>query len=659
MASRLSSIRTRIFIGFALILFLVGAVATIVWRASAGVGTALANDAASEAAAGGIATLQQAQFEVRLRLADYLRREGAAERDALGAATAQLADTAQAAWAGAEIAATIRDFRTTLAAMATAIGARRDAAAALVAASVELENVGTAIAEATTRGDDKEVTRAGANFAADLSRAATGGTRYIATEHGGEHDAAADGVRQGRALLAAIAEAAADAARVQRLAATARSALDSFDTALAAVRSAVGTRDAQLVRVEAASAQAASAVASVANRIRLEREARRAGIVTAQAALQRTVVWTCGAAMLLGLAIAVRLGRSITAPVQRLAHAMVQIADGMLEVAIPGVAARDEVGAMARTVQVFKANAVERQRLEADQQAVAARVERDKHAAILAVADGFDAEVASVIRAVGTGVERVETGAQTVSQSVEQTSAQAVAVAAASEQASTNVQNVASGAEQLSASINGVAAQATQAASTARAANDAAQHTEATMRALTQAAEKIGDVVGLINDIAQQTNLLALNATIEAARAGAAGKGFAVVASEVKSLASQSARATEDIAAQIAAMQGSTADAVTAIQGIGAIVADMDHIAGAISAAVGQQSAATREIARNVQQAATGTDLVSENIAGVSHTARASGDAATGVLAVARDLSQQATLLRHATNQFLTRLRAG
>jgi methyl-accepting chemotaxis protein len=280
-------------------------------------------------------------------------------------------------------------------------------------------------------------------------------------------------------------------------------------------------------------------------------------------------------------------------------------------------------------------------------------VQQEARARAAGELEAFDAKVRTVLGAVGSATTEVEGSVQLVAASVERTSQQAAAVASASDRASVNVQTVAGAAEELSASIGEVSAQVAKAAGIARDANEAAQRTDATVQGLAASAQKIGDVVSLIHSIAGQTNLLALNATIEAARAGDAGKGFAVVASEVKSLANQTARATEEISAQITAMQGVTREAVEAIRSIGQVIGDMDRVAAAIAAAVEQQRASTQEIAGNVHKAAIGTQDVASNIAGVNDAAQESGVAAGQVLSVVRALAQQAGALREAVDELV------
>jgi methyl-accepting chemotaxis protein len=353
----------------------------------------------------------------------------------------------------------------------------------------------------------------------------------------------------------------------------------------------------------------------------------------------------------IGLATAV-IVFGVTRPITAMTAAMSRLADGDHGVTIPAVGQRDEVGLMAQAVLVFKENMIKAKdaaaREAAEQQARAARAE-----ALDRLAQGFDADVTSVLKMVTTATTEMQATATSMTATAEESSRQAAAVAAAAEQASHNVQTVASAAEELSASVGEIGRQVETSAKISAQAVSQASRTNAQVESLTTAAQKIGDVIKIIYDIAGQTNLLALNATIVAARAGDAGKGFAVVASEVKSLANQTAKATEEIAAHITAIQSATQDSVTAIQEIGKTIAEINQIASAIASAVEEQGAATQEIARNVQEAAKGTTEVTSNVSGVNQAAADTGAAATQVLSAASELSKQSEMLRGKVELFL------
>ncbi len=359
--------------------------------------------------------------------------------------------------------------------------------------------------------------------------------------------------------------------------------------------------------------------------------------------------------ILVGLLVAqFGIGRPVSASVGCLRR----LADGDLTVEIYGVERKDEVGQIAGTMQVFKENLQRTRTMEAEAKAAEARAALEKKQAMDALADSFEHSVKGVVGAVSSSAEQLQGNAQSMSSVAEETTRQATAVAVATEQASANVQTVATAAEELSSSIAEIARQVAEAAGITQNAVNEAQRTNATVESLSGAAQKIGTVVQLIQDIASQTNLLALNATIEAARAGEAGKGFAVVASEVKSLANQTAKATEDISGQVQAIQKETTDAVTAIRGIADTVLKVNHISTAIASAVEEQTAATGEISRNVQQAAQGTAEVSSNIGGVNRAAVEAGGAAGDVLKAARELGAQSTTLTRQVDDFVRRIRA-
>jgi methyl-accepting chemotaxis protein len=363
------------------------------------------------------------------------------------------------------------------------------------------------------------------------------------------------------------------------------------------------------------------------------------------------------AALLLGGALAYLIGRGIVNPVSSMTAAMRKLAAGDTSAAIPAQDHKDEIGDMAKAVGVFKENMIKADELAAEQRAEQERKER-RQKAIESHITEFDRSVREALDALGSAATEMRATATSMSATAEETQRQAGTVASASEQTSANVETVAASSEEMSGSIGEISRQVTQASQIAERAVEDAQRTNATVNTLAEAAQKIGQVVQLIQDIASQTNLLALNATIEAARAGDAGKGFAVVASEVKSLANQTAKATEDIAAQIGSIQTVTREAVTAIQGIGGTIGQISEISTSIASAMEEQGAATQEIARNTQQAAKGTEQVSQTIAGVNRAAGETGTAAGQVLASAEQLGRQSETLRSEVNRFLEKIRA-
>ncbi|PZA09583.1 chemotaxis protein [Rhodopseudomonas palustris] len=376
----------------------------------------------------------------------------------------------------------------------------------------------------------------------------------------------------------------------------------------------------------------------------------------------RPIFWTLGGtifaiALIAGL-FAVLIARGITRPLGRLGTRMASLADGELEQPIPGTDRGDEVGEMAKTVQVFKDNALRIRDLERAEEAAKERAAAERRSAMERLADEFEHSVNGVVQSVTSATSGMQQTAQSMTATATDASARAATVSSASASASNNVGTVASAAEELSASVTEISRQVEQSREIASKAVDDAAQTNETVKLLSTGAEKIGEVVQLIHSIASQTNLLALNATIEAARAGESGRGFAVVASEVKALASQTAKATEEISAQVAAMQSSTTNAVQSIGGITATIAKMSEITMAISTAVEQQGAATREIARNIQSVAAGSNEISMHIGGVTEAATATGSAADQVLANARELDAQSGELRRAVDDFLGKVRA-
>jgi methyl-accepting chemotaxis protein len=365
-----------------------------------------------------------------------------------------------------------------------------------------------------------------------------------------------------------------------------------------------------------------------------------------------TAVILAGAVLLAFL-----LGRGLSRPLAAITAVMNRLSSGDTTVTIPGGDRKDELGTMAVAVDVFRRNMIEALALRETQEAAKAQAELEKKALQRQMADRFEADVKSVVGAVAKATQDMQRVAGEITTSVNGTSERASAAAAASEEASASVNTVAAATEELASSVAEIGRQVTHSSGVADDAVAKAGQTTEMVSSLAAAGEKIGDVLRLIGAIASQTNLLALNATIEAARAGEAGRGFAVVASEVKELASQTAKATEEIAGQVAAIQSATGDCVTAIGGISDTIREISGIATTIAAAVEEQDSATREIARSVQQAAAGTSEVSVNVAGASQAADQSRALADNVLVASGELSQHAAALFKSVDSFLAGLR--
>ncbi|WP_332117996.1 methyl-accepting chemotaxis protein [Azorhizobium caulinodans] len=358
-----------------------------------------------------------------------------------------------------------------------------------------------------------------------------------------------------------------------------------------------------------------------------------------------------------GIAMIVVVTRRVTRPLERMTTVMKSLAAGDLAVTVSDTDRSDEVGAMAQAVLVFREEMARNADLERENAETRERAEAERHQAMQALADEFEQAVGGIIRNVSTSSDALHQTARSMSTTAQETSSRSTAVAAAAEQASTNVVMVASSAEELGASVDEISRQVEQSASLSASAVAEAARTGEVIRELAQAASRIGDFIGLISNIASKTNLLALNATIEAARAGDAGKGFAVVASEVKDLASQTGKATEEIEAQISAIQRTTEHAVQVIENVSNQIRQMSDVATGISAAVEQQGVATKEIVRNVDQAATGTNTVTSHIADVARTADQTGTAASEVLSASATLSEQASHLETQMRRFLGTIR--
>jgi methyl-accepting chemotaxis protein len=374
--------------------------------------------------------------------------------------------------------------------------------------------------------------------------------------------------------------------------------------------------------------------------------------------LTRHIMIGIGLAGVLLVAIGIFIARRLTSPIRTMTEVMHRLAEGDDNVSVPDYRGGNEIGVMAQALGVFKENAARARRLAAEQQEQKHRAEAEKRAAIAQLAESFERSVAAIVDTVAHAASEMQATAESMSATSADTTRQVAVVGNAAGQANGSVNSVALAAERLSASIGGIVNQMAQSTAIAGRAVSEAQRTDVTVEGLAQAAQKIGEVVGLIEEIASQTGLLALNATIEAARAGEMGRGFAVVASEVKTLAAQTAKATDEIKSQIDSIQGATSVAVGAIRSIGATIGEINQIAAAISGAMEQQGAAAREIAGNIGEAARGTSEVSTTIGSVKQASDKVGGAAAQVLGATRELSRQSEKLKKEVKVFLASVRA-
>ena len=374
---------------------------------------------------------------------------------------------------------------------------------------------------------------------------------------------------------------------------------------------------------------------------------------------ERLILMLAAGGFLLGGVWALLLGRGISRPMTAMCKAMRELAGGNFDVVLPGLGRKDELGEMAGAVEEFKLQAIakaERDAAAHDAQNKASSAARRTE--LIRFADDFETAVGAIVSNVSASAVQLESAAGTLTRTAETTQSLSSQVAGASEEASSNMQSVATATEELSASVDEIGRRVRESNKIAEAAVTQAQQTDGRIGKLSRAAQEIGDVVKLITAIAEQTNLLALNATIEAARAGDAGRGFAVVASEVKSLASQTAKATDEISSHILGMQGATQELVAAIKEIGGTIGQISDIASSIASAVEQQSSATQEISRSVQTVAQGTQQAAANIMQVNRGATETGSASEEVLNSARTLSSESTRLREELDRFMANIRA-
>jgi methyl-accepting chemotaxis protein len=663
-------IRARIFGGFALILGFLAVLALFALLRLSEIGATVGDLVTSANGDAGMARVHESLLGANNLVEKFIRTRNLGDRQAAAKAIDDFGRIFEQVDGQFGRLPAIADGRAVLgdalAAYRTAFTAVSGAVDHLRTASAKTEALGAKAGLQFGEIDDALANQSGPNRAInplrlagtiDMVRASM--TRYTISQSQADSEDAQLIIGYAQAAIAdSEAELGAAApAHLKALVAALKATVADEATTLADLVAATG----ELRKVQAELAKASAAIDAQTSKInqalevaRTEQSGRTAESVSRTRSL---VIAVSILAFLLGALLAWLIGRSVSRPIGLMTTRMGSLAAGDLEEIIPGGERRDEIGHMARAVEVFRQSAQTVRRMEQEAAAQRAAAETERAAMLTSLADRFDHGMAGVIGGVTGRAEQMGESAQVLARVAERGRSLAEQVAGSSAQASANVQTVAAATQELSASIQEIASQVTRSVSVSGQAKDEAARTAALMRTLSDAAERIGTVVQLIQAIASQTNLLALNATIEAARAGDAGKGFAVVANEVKNLATKTARATEEISGQIAAIQGATGQSVAAIGQIGRTIGEMTEIATAIAAAIEQQGAATGEIARNVEQAATGTAAVSDQIGEVRAVAGETDAGAEAALTAAAALQDQARALKSNVAEFLETVR--
>ena len=653
------SVAQRILAGFGVVLLLLTLSALLTFRSVSALNGEVEDANARVQAAESASAFERQLNGVRRLMLNYMRTEQGEMLSELQAGLAKLTAEGDrnAASGGAQaeaLRAKARAYASGAETIIAVLQKRKAALADLTKHGIALSNAGYAMASLAAG----EPALAAAAFRADraLQSSLVAAQLFRSSSNPADaNTATVEFARYGREL-GALARLDGTAA-LQASLKVANAKLGPFKAALDGVLNGAG----EFAAAELALKQLGDALVEMGSAMRqsaVEDQRQIMAAMTEDAGRLRLLVVTIGgAALLIGAVLAWRVGRGVSQPLSAMTATMERLAAGDYGVAVPGANRGDELGAMARTVAVFKEALVARARAEAEAAGEAdAKMRRANH--LDALTKAFEANVSVLTQGLAGAATEMEATAQAMASTAEQTTRQSATAMRAAEHTSANVQTVAAASEEMSASISEITQQAGQSARIAQQAAEAASRTDGLVRQLAASAERIDTVIAMINKIAGQTNLLALNATIEAARAGEAGRGFAVVASEVKDLAGQTTRATEEIAGQIGAIQEISHQSVDAIRGITRTIAEMASVSNAIAAAMEEQGAATQEIARNVQEAASGTGAVAGSIADVRVGAGSTGAAAAQVLGAAQELSRHSESLRHEVGAFLSGVKA-
>ncbi|CAL74607.1 Putative methyl-accepting chemotaxis protein [Bradyrhizobium sp. ORS 278] len=663
-------VRPRIFGGFALILSFLVLLGGFAMSQVGRIGGTVDDLVASGAGDAGMSQVRAALLTANGAVEKFIRTWSVGDKDAAGKAidsVGGLADEVEKQSGQLKVIADgIGSVRSALAAYRSAFAAAAEAVDRLRAATNKTEALGAVagvnlggiqVALANRSGREPLLNPLRLASVVDAARIAV--MRYTNTLSPNDaEDARLTFVYTGLALADSEAElAGVEDAKLKSMIAALKDALTADAAALEDVIKIAADLRAKQAELAKVSAAIDGQVGRINQQLGTARGEQGAKTAVAVADTRQTIIITAAGAVALGAVLAWLIGASVSGPIRSMTDRMQSLAAGELEQSIPGGTHRDEIGRMARAVEIFRENALAVRRMEQEAASQREVTEAERARMMADLAGRFEQGMQGVITGVGGRATDMGQSARELAQIAERGRGLAEAVANRAEQASANVQTVASATQELAASIREISGQVQRSVTVSTRATHETRRTSELIDGLSSAAERIGTIVQLIQAIASQTNLLALNATIEAARAGEAGRGFAIVASEVKNLASQTAQATEQISSQIATIQSATEETVSAIAQFGTTVREIAEISNAIAAAVEQQGAATSEIARNVEQAASGTQAVTQEIGDVRMVAGQTDAGAEAALAAAAALQQQAASLRSNVAEFLQTIR--